>query len=517
MSNDPLLLTRFEALQKKLVPLWQMIGRTDLHGPLEEENTIVVVPSLTLDEELHIAQQQAYEERFLFMLLLLRQPQTRLIYVTSLPVQTSIVDYYLHVLPGVIYSNARRRLCMVSPNDASARPLSRKILDRPRLIQHIRSLIPDLNRAHLVPYNTTDLERELALHLGIPMYAADPRYFAFGTKSGCRRIFAEEGVQHPLGFENLRSPTELCQAISAMRLQKPEIKRVIVKLNEGVSGFGNAVLDLNNTPEGQALPTPGEVNEIDTLLGYLPRLRFEKPTVEYDWYMNRLSEKGGIVEEYITGEVMLSPSAQLRVTPLGEVEQLSTHDQMLGGPSGQTYLGARFPADPAYGPMIMREARKVGQRFASEGIVGRFAIDFVVVRNDKNEWEPYAIEVNLRKGGTTHPFLTLQYLTGGLYNHQDGIFYTALGHPKYYVASDHIASPAYRVFTPDDLFDVVSRYRLHFDHHSQTGVVMHMLSGVGANGLLGATAIADSPAQAEALYQKFMSILDEEAAQAFQT
>ena len=30
--------------------------------------------------------------------------------ITSLEVQTSIVDYYLHLLPGVIYSNARQRL-----------------------------------------------------------------------------------------------------------------------------------------------------------------------------------------------------------------------------------------------------------------------------------------------------------------------------------------------------------------------------------------------------------------------
>ena len=92
---------------------------------------------------------------------------------------------------------------------------------------------------------------------------------------------------------------------------------------------------------------------------------------------------------------------------------LSTHDQVLGGPTGQSYLGARFPADTAYGPAIMREAAKVARRFARDGVIGRFALDFVVVRTQGGEWRPYAIEVNLRKGGTTHPFLTLQYLTDG--------------------------------------------------------------------------------------------------------
>ena len=43
----------------------------------------------------------------------------------------------------------------------SAHPLSRKLLDRPALLEHIRSLVLDPDRAHLVPYNTTTLERDL--------------------------------------------------------------------------------------------------------------------------------------------------------------------------------------------------------------------------------------------------------------------------------------------------------------------------------------------------------------------
>ena len=42
---------------------------------------------------------------------------------------------------------------------------------------------------------------QLALALGIPMYAADPDFFDFGTKSGGRKLFAAEGVPHPLGVE----------------------------------------------------------------------------------------------------------------------------------------------------------------------------------------------------------------------------------------------------------------------------------------------------------------------------
>ena len=80
-----------------------------------------------------------------------------------------------------------------------------------------------------------------------------------------------------------------------------------------------------------------------------------------------LREGGGIVEERVGGVEVRSPSVQLRVTPLGEVELLSTHDQLLGGPSGQSYLGCRFPADFAYARAITAEAAKIGAQLAARG------------------------------------------------------------------------------------------------------------------------------------------------------
>jgi hypothetical protein len=501
------LLARFNALQRKLQPLWKQIGHSDPGGSyIEDPNTVVVLPSMTVDVELDVASQQVYEERMLFMLFLLRQPNKRLIYLTSLPVSPSVIDYYLHILPSVTISNARRRLSLISPQDASARPLVNKLLDRPDLIEKIRRLIPDLERAHLVPFLTTDYERDFAVQLGVPMYAADPRFFAFGTKSGCRQVFAEEGVQHPMGEENLSSESELIEAIARMRRKKPAISQMIVKHNEGVSGYGNAHLDLDR------LPAPGDPSEPAALTARLKSMQLEMKDIDYAWYIEHFEKHGGIVEEFISGEILTSPSAQLRVTPMGQVELLSTHDQMLGGPGGQTYLGARFPANPEYGPLIMHEAKKIGDRFAREGIIGRFALDFLAVRTAQGQWDVYAIEVNLRKGGTTHPFLTLQYLTDGQYDPQSGIFRTVSGTPKYYVASDTLKSPAYCKFTPEDVFDLVSNYRLHYDHASQTGVVLHMVSGIGTHGRLGLTAIGNSPEQAEAIYQRFIRTMDAAAA-----
>ena len=109
----------YDELQTRLVPLWKSIERMN-----QDEQTIVVVPSMTLDFGDRAARSlQAYEERFLFLLLLLRQPRARLVYVTSQPILPSVVDYYLDLLPGVIPSHARKRLFLVSPLDGSSRPL----------------------------------------------------------------------------------------------------------------------------------------------------------------------------------------------------------------------------------------------------------------------------------------------------------------------------------------------------------------------------------------------------------
>ena len=488
----------FDQLQKKLIPLWKSIEHFN-----QDPQTIVVVPSMSIDAIGSGTLMQAYEERFLFLLLLLRQPRARLIYVTSQMILPNIIDYYLDLLPGVIPSHARPRLFLIAPLDGSARPLSDKLLDRPRLIERIRSLIMDPARAHLVPFNTTDREKELALRLGIPMYGADPKFFSLGTKSGCRKIFTEENVPHPLGYEDLGSKEEVIKAIAQMRVKKPSIQQVLLKLNEGVSGEGNAIIDLTG------LPPPGNSKELSVLEERLRAMKFELPDVTYESYMQKLEERAAVVEERIMGEEFRSPSVQLRITPLGAVDLLSTHDQLLGGPSGQSYLGCVFPADTGYAALITREAAKVGRRLAKEGVIGRFALDFVVVRSS-GKWEPYAIEINLRKGGTTHPFLTLQFLTDGTYDPDTAIFTAPNGRQKFFVASDHVESPRYRTLTPDDLFDIVVRHNLHFGQTRQTGVVFHMMSALGELGRTGLTAVGNSHEDAKATYDRAVAVLDEE-------
>ena len=87
------------------------------------------------------------------LLIRLRNPRAHVIYVTSQPVHPLTLDYYLTLLAGVPASHARARLTMLCAYDASPRPLTQKVLERPRLIQRIRYAVPDHAPAYLTVFN----------------------------------------------------------------------------------------------------------------------------------------------------------------------------------------------------------------------------------------------------------------------------------------------------------------------------------------------------------------------------
>jgi hypothetical protein len=490
----------FDQLQEKLPNLFRQTFQDT-----REARTVVVIPSLSLHNEVlaKISGVHHYEERLLFMLMLLRMPQTRLIYVTSQPIAPSIIDYYLHLLHGIPGTHARRRLTLLSCYDASTRALSKKILSRPRLMLRIREHIPNPETAHMACFNTTNLERSLAVQLGIPLYACDPALSFFGSKSGSRETFIRADVPIPDGFENLGDEADLVDALTQLKTRHPDMQRAVVKLNEGFSGEGNAIFPFAGSPvRGQALKT--------WIQASLPsRLRFEARDETWERYNAKFREMTGIAEVFLEGSPKRSPSVQCRIDPLGEIQILSTHDQVLGGPSGQIFLGCTFPADPLYRAEITRASRRVAETLREEGVLGRFGVDFIA-RQEDDGWKHYAIEINLRKGGTTHPFEMLQFLTDGTYDADAGRYQTPTGRPCYYYASDNLQHPAYRGLSPEDLIDISAFHGLHFDGSSQQGVVFHLIGALSEFGKLGVVCIGDRPTRARILYKETVNVLNRE-------
>ncbi len=467
--------------------------------------TVVIVPSITFDREVmsRIAGVVHYEERMLCLLLLLRMPRTRVVYITSTPIAGTIVDYYLHLLPGIPGQHARKRLVLLSCYDASDAPLTAKILARPRLIQRVKEAIPDPHRAHLTFFTVTPLEKRLGLALDLPVYGCDPALSCWGSKSGSRKIFKEAGIPAPAGFEDLRDARDIAGALAGLKRMRPQMRRAVVKLNEGFSGEGNAIFDFAAVPEGSGL----EAWIADRLAG----LAFEAHGMTLDAYLEKFQAMGGIVEEFLEGANKRSPSAQFRVDPLGRLAAISTHDQVLGGQNAQVFLGCRFPANAAYRLSIQELGMRAGEALAAKGVLGRFGIDFISAA-DGEGWRHYAIEINLRKGGTTHPFLMLQYLTGGDYDPATGLFVAPSGRPCFYYASDNLHSDRYCGLSPYDLIDIAATQGLHFNGATQEGVVFHLIGALSQFGKLGILAIGNSAEKAHALYTRSVEILDRESA-----
>jgi hypothetical protein len=137
-------------------------------------------------------------------------------------------------------------------------------------------------------------------------------------------------------------------------------------------------------------------------------------------------------------------------------------------------------------------------------------VDFVTVKQG-GEWQPYALEINLRCGGTTHPLFALTALTDGAYEPLSAEYRTRHGDLKHYAATDHLDSPAYRTLTPDDLLDVVQQRGLGWNAETETGVVLHLVSALAVAGRIGLTAIGDDLDEARRLYYEMKRAVDEAA------
>lgn len=496
---------KFHQLQSQLRQMWQ---NNDIFA--QNDCDILVVPSFSMDQEVgqKVAGFLHYEERLLFSLIRLRNPQTRLIYVTAEPLSPLIVDYYLQLLPGIPLSHARDRLLLFSAEDHSFKPLTQKILDRPRLLKRLAQYLRP-GKSYMVCYNSTVLEQELSIKLGIPLLASSPSLLYWGTKSGSREIFADCELPYPDGSLQTFHLKDLLEAAAQLWERQPQLKRMLIKLNEGFSGEGNALLDLR--PLQHLAPPQGSHEErIKAITDSLESLRFQAQDETWATFSSRLRDLGGIVEAFIEGEEKRSPSVQGYITPRGDVEIISTHDQILGGLDGQVYLGCTFPADDAYRLGIQELALKVGKSLATKGAMESFGVDFLAVKQENGNWDLQAIEINLRKGGTTHPFMTLKLLTNGKYDLNSGLFYSAEAQEKYYIATDNLQKPQYRGLLPYDLMEIIAHNNLHYDSSTKTGNVFHLIGALSEFGKFGVTSIGNSREQAEAIYNNVQEILDRE-------
>lgn len=496
-------LRRFQELQQRLPALFTRVF-LDRHAA----QTIVVIPSLTLDraELQKLVGATHYEERLLCLLMLLRFPRANMVYVTSEPLSPTIVDYYLHLLPGIPPSHVRPRLTLLSCHDDTTETLTGKILRRRSLVDRIKAEIPDPMAAHLTCFNVTSLERTLAVRLGIPIYGCDPALGHLGTKSGGRELFRRAGVPLPDGHEHLRDARDIAHALADLKRRDPTLRRAMVKLNDGFSGEGNAVFSYDGVPL-EAVRAESADALVRWVIDACPtHLRCVADCEGWESFLTKFAAMGGIVECFVPGEHVRSPSVQCRIDPLRHASVIATHDQILGGRADQVYLGCTFPAHRAYRADLHRHGLAVAQALAQAGVMARFAVDFISVRRG-DHWDTVALEINLRKGGTTHPYLMLEFLTDGSYDTDTGTYRTANGQRCCYHATDNLQSPGFVGLSPEQLIDIAVTHDLHFDAARQDGVMFHLMGALPAFGKVGTLCIGRTPEAAEQYYTRTTEVL----------
>ena len=423
----------------------------------------------------------------LFVVLALRDPGLRVVYLSSMPIDDTVITYYLSFVDA---DNASDRLELVSVDDPSPRALSAKLLDAPGLVERLETLVGDRHSAYLLPFNVTAWETKLAEALNVPLFGPPLNLVQLGSKTGARRVARAAGVDVLDGAEDLRSEADLEEAATALLGRRPDASAIVVKLNNGFSGQGNAIL---------------EVNSMRSPLRESPVV-FCAPEESWASFAAKVVAGGAILEELVRAPGLTSPSAQVRIEPSGRFSITSTHDQILGGPDEQVYLGCRFPARPEYRLLVSSLARRIAAELARRGVIGSFGVDFVVAPTAAGQ-RAFLTEINLRLGGTTHPFEMTRLATRGRYDEATGEL-RANGRAKHYMATDNLKSVRYVGLSPIDAIDAIEAHGLAFNPSSNTGVTLHLLGALPRYGKLGLVAIADSEQEAEDTYRAALGALD---------
>ena len=450
--------------------------------------TVVVLPSYSVAGSLlgHYAERllQLEHRQLLQALALARVPGSRMIFVTSLRPSPEVVDYYLSLLPRRQRRDVRARLHFLEVPDPRPVSVSAKLLDRPDLVAELRHLVRG-RVAYIDPWNVTDDEGRIAHLLGLPLNGTPAQLWPLGFKSSGRRILRAVGVPVPLGFEDVRSADDVVAAVEEIARRRPGAPAVVVKTDNSGAGDGNRVVRL-------AGPAAAAVRS--AVAGWEP------------WYHEDLS-RGAVVEELLESPFTAYPSVQVDIAPTGEVEVVSTHEQIVGGPTGHVYQGCAFPASPAYAARLADHGSAVGRALAEYGARGRLAVDFAATSGPDGHWQLHGLEINLRRTGTTHPLTALENLVPGRYQAALGRWAADDGTTRAYRSTDNLLVPRWRGAAAGDVIDVVREAGLQFDRHTGTGVVLHALCGLDVDGRLGLTAIGDSPGEASRRYREAGRVL----------
>lgn len=238
-------------------------------------------------------------------------------------------------------------------------------------------------------YQLTSLESEFAKRTKKELYGNSVIAEKYGTKSGFRKLCKKLNIPVVGGFENLKTTKSIIESIKKLK----DSKRILLRLDEGVSGAGNFVIEYK-----QFLKlSPEEKNkQITEYLNRIPQ---------------RLKTSGMTVEKWVDN-VTSSPSFQFEIYPNGEILLLSSHEQILDGKE-KWFVGCQYPSytfDRMYIDAL-HEGMKFMNALKDEGFIGHCGIDYIITKK-----EFFLVEANIRRQGTAYPREYVRRVFGSLEN-----------------------------------------------------------------------------------------------------
>jgi hypothetical protein len=135
-------------------------------------------------------------------------------------------------------------------------------------------------------------------------------------------------------------------------------------------------------------------------------------------------------------------------------------------------------------------------------------VDFVATRHPAGaHWDLYGVEINLRKGGTTHTLGLIRLLRGGRYHAEHGQYVDANGRAVCYAATDNLVHASWLARSALEVRQRVADAGLDYDRRTGHGVIVHLLDCLKVDGRLGYTVVADHRGDAARLESQLVTAL----------
>jgi len=450
----------------------------------EGSRTIVLIPNISAGAYLHSFYDglQFFEERYLYFLVYLRQPKTRVVLILSEGLDPAYLDYVFgHVtsLLGVPRAALEERITYIWVPTLGEPSLTHSLVKQPDILNTIKEAIPQDVPTYIEFFRTTKEAVKVADALDLPWYGIPEDLLYINEKIGSKEIFAAADVPCARGYSAF-SEEEIVERLHTL-MKETKAEKFFIKANDAGGGVGIASIERKDIS-----------SDVTNTIAHV-RLAGDEDVSQF---FSSMRQEGCIVEEVLSADVVNSPSVQFEIFPDGTIKNNATHEQVIT--EGIFYAGVSFPAKAAYRQQVIDMGTRIAEEIADRGGLGIGAIDLLAIKDNADEhWQISAIEINARKGGTTHTYMWAMFLTGSVYNEVTGLLKNDQGAVYYRGTEEFLKREELKHISVESFLEAFRKSGLDFDHSKKTGAFIHMATCLPHFGKFGVTVIGRTPEEVE--------------------